>query len=612
MTLLLRTKIKSLSYIPSIDGLRAIAVIGVMIYHLHPSLLPGGFVGVDVFFVISGFLITRIILAESEVGQFSFRDFYQRRIARIFPVFFVVLLVTLVAAKLIYIPENFSAVGSMAAASSLCIANLKLLFLGDYFQIEPDTQPLMHYWSLSVEEQFYLILPLSIVVAHRCGVTRRKLVIATWVLTLLSFASCVFLTRSHPTFAFYLLPTRAWELLTGSLLAFSSLQGKQGFSRWRNLLPWLGIVAIFVSYAVIDGETVSFPGFIALLPVLGGAALIAGAQISSSPIYRVLAMSPLVFIGKISYSLYLWHWPIYSFIDYHLFAETFAYRTILKVVIVAVISVLSYFAIEKPSRKALTSPKFVKFAFVGTAVLIMMSVVGGIWIRKTNYVEPSYSSIASGGIVVNPDLGDPRIVLMGDSFGSMYGRSFVALMKEKGYRGNIISQQAKIPFPGSEFYADSLAALATIKPKITIFSASWYTQGDLEKERILNTAISDILQHSEYLILIDAAPVLPKGGVRKWIRLHGSSPVFERSEIREARLRVNKIVARSASERVRILQIDDIFTNDDGSIRYIDEDGRQFFNDPIHLSGYGADFVMDEVSDLLAELMQLQPQAARW
>jgi peptidoglycan/LPS O-acetylase OafA/YrhL len=593
-----------LSYIPSIDGLRAIAVIGVLLYHLHPDLLPGGFVGVDVFFVISGFLITRIILAESEAGQFSFRDFYQRRIARIFPVFFVVLLATLVTAKLVYTPDNFSAVGSMAAASSLCIANLKLLFQGDYFQIEPDSQPLMHYWSLSVEEQFYLILPLIIILAHRYHVSRRKLLTATVAVAILSFASCVLLTWTHANFAFYLLPTRAWELLAGSLLAFSDLQAKQAPSRWRSLMPWIGMIAILVSYAFMDGETNSFPGFIALLPVLGGAALIAGAQICSSPINRLLAMPPVVFIGKISYSLYLWHWPIYSFIDYSLFAESFTYRTSLKVAIVVVISVLSYFAIEKPSRKALTSPKLVNFAFLGTVVLIAITVIGGVWIRRTNYVEPNSSSIASGGIAVNRDCDGSTIVLMGDSFASMYGRSFVALAEKKGFRGNLISQGAIDPLPGGDYYADSITAIAKIKPKITIFTASWYSHGVLEKQGILDTAISDILQHSEYLVLIDAAPVLPKMGVRAWIREHGLSPVFERPEIHEIRIRANEFISQRASDRVRIIQIDHLFSKEDKSIRYRDKGGRQLFNDPIHLSGYGADLVMGDVADLIDDLMQ--------
>jgi peptidoglycan/LPS O-acetylase OafA/YrhL len=606
MTLPMRRNTETLSYIPSIDGLRAIAVIGVILYHLHPDLLPGGFVGVDVFFVISGFLITRIILAESEAGQFSFRQFYQRRIARIFPVFFVVLLATLVTAKLIYTPDNFSAVGSMAAASSLCIANLKLLFQGHYFQIEPDSQPLMHYWSLSVEEQFYLILPLIIILAHRYRVTRRKLLTATVAVAIISFASCVLLTLSHPTFAFYLLPTRAWELLAGSLLAFSNLQGKQASSRWRNLLPWFGIVAILVSYFAIDGESNSFPGFIALLPVLGGASMIAGAQNSNSPINHLLAMPPMVFIGKISYSLYLWHWPIYSFIDYRLFAESFTHRTILKVVIVVVVSILSYFVIEKPSRKALTSPNLVKFALVGSAVLIVIFVVVGMWIRRTNYVEPYYSSIVSGGIVVNPHRGDPTIVLMGDSFGSMYGRSFVALAKENGYRANLINQGGNLPLPGSDYYEKSLTSIAKIKPKVTILAASWYTHGLIEKESILKSAIRDILQHSEYIVLIEAAPVLPKSALRGRIRENGLSPAFEGTQIREARLRSNDLVAQNASERVRIIQIDHIFLNGDGTIKYIDGDGRQLFNDPIHLSGYGADLVMAEVSDLLTKLLRAE------
>lgn len=604
MTITEKPKIEFLSYIPAIDGLRAIAVLGVIFFHLQSDLLPGGFVGVDVFFVISGFLITRIILTGSEAGQFSFHEFYQRRIARIFPVFFAVLLATLVMAKLLYTPDNLSSCGTMAAASSLCIANLKLLFQGNYFEIEPDSQPLMHYWSLSVEEQFYAIVPLIIVLAYRFRVTRRTLLAATAVVTITSFAICASLTFTHPSFAFYLLPTRAWELLVGSLLAFKNVQANQNGSRWMSFAPWVGIVAILASYFLLDGETDSFPGFIALLPVLGGAALIAGAESASSPINRFLAMPPVVFVGKISYSLYLWHWPIYSFVDYRLFNESSAYRTSLKLGFLAVISTLSYFFIEKPSRKALRSPKLCKFTVVATVAVIAITTIGGIWIRRTNYVEAKFSAISSGGVVVNPERKGPSIVLMGDSYGSMYGRSFVALAKKMDFRGHVICQGSTTPFPGNDYYEESIAFIAAEKPKITVFAASWYFHDVLGKEGMLDAAIEGILQHSEYLVLIDTPPLLPKLGAREWIRRHGPSPIFESPEFHEGRLRANGFIEKRTSERVRIVQINDIFTNQDGSIRFFDRKNRQLYNDAIHLSGYGGDLVMGEAEKLIAELLR--------
>jgi len=197
-------------YLPEIDGLRAIAILSVLMFHFDRKVFGGGFAGVDIFFVISGFLITSILLSDINEGQFSIVRFYQRRIARIAPAFFVVLVVTLVVAHFVYSAQDFASLGANSLAAALSVINLKLLFQGTYFQSSPDAQAILHYWSLSVEEQFYVFFPLYLYAVLRF--TRRPLVV-TLALGAGSFAACVVVTHLSPTYAFYLLPTRAWELL---------------------------------------------------------------------------------------------------------------------------------------------------------------------------------------------------------------------------------------------------------------------------------------------------------------------------------------------------------------------------------------------------------------
>ena len=211
----------SLQYRPSIDGLRAVAVLGVFIFHLKREWLPGGFVGVDIFFVISGFLITSILLRDHQRGSFSFGKFYQRRIARLFPAFFTVALVTLLGAFFIYSAQDLASCGANLVAATLSVANLKYLWQGNYFTMSPDAQPFLHYWSLSVEEQFYLLFPALFL--FLCVKAHGYRTVILGALCSVSLFVCIWLTFRKPEWAFYLLPARAWELLAGSILAtFSS------------------------------------------------------------------------------------------------------------------------------------------------------------------------------------------------------------------------------------------------------------------------------------------------------------------------------------------------------------------------------------------------------
>ena len=297
---------KSAKYRPDVDGLRAVAVISVLLFHAFPKRFPAGFVGVDIFFVISGYLITGILLEQVGKGSFTYLDFYSRRIKRIFPALLLVLGATMLASWYVLLPDEFAQVSKHTAAGSSFIANFVLWSESGYFDVAADTKPLLHLWSLAVEEQFYIVWPvlISLVFAK----SKRYFFAVASALWLISFLLSFWSTFAHPTAAFYSPWTRFWELGTGGLLAYLKVNGSPVIERYKNLQGWLG--AALLSFSLIYvGKTDPFPGLIALAPVIASALLIS-AGMESSFCRHVLANRLMVFVGLVSYPLYLWHWPL--------------------------------------------------------------------------------------------------------------------------------------------------------------------------------------------------------------------------------------------------------------------------------------------------------------
>jgi len=290
-------------YRPDIDGLRAIAVLAVVSYHGFPKLFEGGFVGVDIFFVISGFLITGIIARELGEQRFSLVGFYNRRIRRIFPALIVVLATVLVLGWLWMLPQAYAKLSSDVFASAAFAANVALMLQSGYFDVESAKKPLLHLWSLGIEEQFYLAWPLILMIATRW---RARLLAVACVIALASFVLNVALIGRDPVATFYLPFTRAWELLAGAVLALTWDRVDQSGTA-SNLRALAGLVLIDVAIFVLDVHR-AFPGWWALLPVAGSALLLSAPN--SFINRRFLEWRPVVWIGLISYPLYLWHWPL--------------------------------------------------------------------------------------------------------------------------------------------------------------------------------------------------------------------------------------------------------------------------------------------------------------
>ncbi|ENX8429279.1 acyltransferase family protein [Neisseria gonorrhoeae] len=333
---------QAVRYRPEIDGLRAVAVLSVIIFHLNNRWLPGGFLGVDIFFVISGFLITNIILSEIQNGSFSFRDFYTRRIKRIYPAFIAAVSLASVIASQIFLYEDFNQMRKTIELSTVFLSNIYLGFRLGYFDLSADENPVLHIWSLAVEEQYYLLYPLLLIFC--CKKTKS--------LRALRHISIILFLNQPNTY--YLSTLRFPELLVGSLLAvYGQTQNgrRQTENGKRQLLSLLCFGALLVCLFVIDKHDPFIPGITLLLPCLLTALLIRSMQYGTLPT-RILSASPIVFVGKISYSLYLYHWIFISFAHYITGDKQLGLPAVSAVAaLTAGFSLLSYYLIEQPLRK---------------------------------------------------------------------------------------------------------------------------------------------------------------------------------------------------------------------------------------------------------------------
>jgi peptidoglycan/LPS O-acetylase OafA/YrhL len=335
-------------YRPDIDGLRAIAVLSVVIFHAFPNSLKSGFIGVDVFFVISGYLISSIIFENIDRGSFSFGQFYGRRIKRIFPALTLVLLSCLVFGWFGLLEDEYKQLGKHIAAGAGFVSNFALWQESGYFDNAAEVKPLLHLWSLAIEEQFYIVWPLLAWLLWK----RKFLFWSIFAILLVgSFAISVYLVRVDRTAAFYFPGSRIWELLAGVMLAYIAVRPTvwQASASQRNLASFVGLALLALAFLKIDKNR-PYPGSWALLPELGAFLIIfAGAN---AWLNRVLLSNQLlVWIGLISFPLYLWHWPILSFMRI-VESETpsFAYRAG-AVGLTVVLAWMTYYFVEQPIRK---------------------------------------------------------------------------------------------------------------------------------------------------------------------------------------------------------------------------------------------------------------------
>jgi len=471
---------------------------------------------------------------------------------------------------------------------------------GSYFEAQPDAQPYLHCWSLSVEEQFYLFFPIALFLVHRF--VRQHMAVIIGGLCAVSLVSCVILTATKPNYAFYLLPTRAWEMGVGCLLA-ALVQTKLGVEQAKHgwFLPTAGLLTVLLSFVFIE-ESKKFPGFVAVVPVLGAAALLVPS--SGNRVHALLSAKPLTAIGKGSYSLYLWHWPIFALIDYRWALAPEGERAVWKIALSAGAAVISYCFIETPFRQRLNREGSRKLAFGLAAITAIAAAWGGVAIRKAYYVDPDREDLRRGGVVFGGDRTNGSVVLMGDSNGAMYGRTLRAICRDQGLKFTTITVNNSDPLPTlgkrvNALWQDMMKAVRNERPTCVVMANLWGNQLEHDPGR-LALAVDYVLEYAERVVLLTQAPTPPREANRAGMRAGGRPPFFEHPNAHKRRASANAIVASMESSRVLVIDVAPLFLGSDGEVITLDARGAQLFHDSIHLSGIGAERIRPPLEAALA------------
>lgn len=545
---------KSVRYQPHIDGLRAVAVLLVIFHHLGDWVgLTGGFIGVDVFFVISGFLITTIIKSEIEAGTFSFGAFYRRRVVRLAPAYYLVLLFTTVAALVWMLPGELLAYAKSIAASSLFLANFYMWKeVGGYFAASPDSAPLLHLWSLAVEEQFYLFWPPALLIGHRL-VSGRWF---SWILLPVIAAGIIasqFGVERHPSAAYYLLPTRFFELAIGAALAY--LPAVTRVNWWSALAAMAGM-AIVLGAAFAYGRETAFPGYAALAPVIGTAMMLywgAGTLVG-----RALSVPAATFVGRISYPAYLWHWPIIAFLGLNGVAITVGVGTLV-VAATLLLAWLTYRWVELPAQGLRSFPAsrvIVAGGFVPIAASVTFALAfaafNGFPARfpeslnqKSNALlaypdkargrchgAPATAPLPPDACILGRAAGPVDFVLVGDSHANHFTGFLDVLAKEANVRGYDVTRDSTPFLPGVERW--------------TISDGTLTQEQDFASR---NTYVADLLSRQEFGTVV-LAGVYTQFYEREVLRAGRA----EGREAFQAGMRAALRMATSSSSHVVVLQ----------------------------------------------------------
>lgn len=441
---------KILSYRSDIDTLRAIAVLSVIIFHFEKNWLPGGFLGVDIFFVISGFLITMIIHREMTVGKFSFKNFYIRRIKRILPVFFVVVAVTVGVGALLFTKDDFFILWKSALASLGFVANLYYSRGQGYFDPSQEEKPLLHIWSLSVEEQYYFVFPLLLLlVVKKSWRIQFSFLILLIILSIAASFAPVLVDK------YYLPHLRAFEMLFGSLTAiwmqYQQQRGKYTGERYAAFFSILCTVVLFACFFLYTPQTPYFPGPAAILPCLATAGIIY-FNFFDHPAKKLFQWKATVAIGLISYSLYLWHWPVLAFARYITGKQILPNNLlILSAALIAVLSLASYFFVEKPFKqwKGSFSKSFILLYTVPTFVIAAASFALLRMPFMNQYNEQglarSYTSCHNNTdkqCVWGDTSQKPEILILGDSHADQYKTFFDYVGNKERWAATMVSSDS--------------------------------------------------------------------------------------------------------------------------------------------------------------------------
>jgi peptidoglycan/LPS O-acetylase OafA/YrhL len=523
---------RAIHYRPDLDGLRAIAVWSVIIFHLVRTALPAGYLGVDIFFVLSGFLITSILWREAQLGELSIVRFYDRRIRRIMPALIVLLVVISIVSLLMLLPADLIGYGRSVLATLAFVANIYFWRDTDYFTRAAEMKPLLHLWSLGVEEQFYILLPGLLALTARYW--RAATLPAVALLTVASFAADVYLNASGGSGpAFYLLPTRGWELGIGAILALLPADLRVG-----------NVVAICVAIAASALVALGLAGFalapfvpLSLSVTVGTALLIFSGRRNTTLPNRLLRSPVLVWFGLISYSLYLWHWPIIVLAHYYLVRDFTVLEAIGLTLLMVILAAASWWFVERPFRDASLPIVTVRRAAAASAALL--AILAFVTIQSHGFpqrlnaqaaaineaVDTHFRCPVSGYLVFGSSRGcvmnlpsrnpaDADVVLLGNSHAQMYAPAWAAMLEERKEKGLLVPLNACLPTVQANIEADCIpaaainlsAVLSLDRPKTVVLAMTWHfseltdASGKVRDNRdntVLIAALDDLIARIE-------------------------------------------------------------------------------------------------------------------
>ncbi len=637
-----------IKYRPDIDGLRALAILPVVLFHAKISGFNGGFIGVSMFFVVSGYLITSLIKRDIDAGQFSFLEFWERRARRILPPLFVVMLVTLIVGWIYALPGDFESLGGSALAQSFFISNIYFWQQAGYFDAASETKALLHTWSLSVEEQFYLLFPAFLYLVSKHGRIFRVRSIVT--LLFLSLVASAWFVTPYPAATFFLLPTRAWELLLGAWIA--CLQPNERISiRAREIISWLALITFVIVVFVYDND-MKFPGLSALIPCGITAILIWVNTGYLTRVGKILSNRILVGIGLVSYSWYLWHWPILVFADYTATDKLSITTKFFLILLSLVLAILSWKFVETPvrKRKIFITRAGITRAAIATGTIIAIS--GGVIYHTDGFpdrMSPEVIQMAmeaaaapkedkcvemTSAMVNNDDLckinsegRTPELLVWGDSHAYALKPLIESMSEEYSVPTWFASAKGCIAIIGlgtqvdKDCYDFNYAMLEIVKRyhiKNVLLVSRWskYVRS-YEKDGKWTTLISDSettpssnddLERIFSRNLQKSLQQLQDAGTTVWImeqvpfqnfkvlhRLvsiirHGEDAIKIGTPYSEHQARqsfVHSVFTNSAGENVHLIDPGEIMCNENGFCR-AEHEGHSLYRDNDHISAYGA------------------------
>ena len=570
-----------MKYRAEIDGLRALAVIPVILFHAGFELFSGGFVGVDVFFVISGYLITTILINEIDSQQFSIINFYERRARRILPALSFVMLVCIPFAWMWMLPDPLENFGQSLIATTFSANNVLLFLTSGYWDLASEFKPLLHTWSLGVEEQYYILFPIFLLVFWRFDKKVLLLVIST--IALVSLALSEWTSRVNPEAGFYLIHTRAWELFAGSIAAF--FVQKRGVLK-NNLLALIGLGLIIFSIFAYDQST-PFPSLYTLVPVCGVVLLILFAD-SETIAARLLSYKVFVGIGLISYSAYLWHQPLFAFAKIYNKVEPSEFLNVILIFATLVLSYISWMYIEKPFRKKdVVSPKLL----VSSLLIVSGVIVSfGYFAHKTHgFVARVFDdNVSSADMYISYNQRNfsfkhdsfesderPNILVVGNSF----GRDFVNVLRET-YDVASLNLIYRDDFDTCSLLNDDAGLKLASDANLIIFASNYSVNDNACNLSVI--AFAEQNNAATYFI-----GTKQFGFNHNWIaRTNNDERVLLRNPVLENTMESDRLAFESIPND-NYISIMRPLTNEEG-VLVTDEFGRLISSDRAHLTKYGA------------------------